>query len=409
MNRLSLTILCALITLCSWAGAIVKPGIEVLRDRNFEGLRGKRVGLITNPTGVDNNLQSTIDILHQAPDVTLTALFSPEHGVRGDVHAGDKVETSVDPATGVTVYSIYGNILRPTPEMLENVDVLVYDIQDIGCRSYTFISTMGNAMQAAAEAGKEFMVLDRPNPLTGNKVEGNLVEDGFESFVSRFPIPYVYGLTPGELSLYLNEEGLLGNKVNLTVVPVEGWTRDMPFAATGMPWVMPSPHIPTPEAAINYPMSGILGELYYISIGVGYTEPFKLFCADWIDAPALASRLNGLNLPGLKFRPIYIKPFYGTGKGENYQGVEVYVTDLDAAPLSLTQFYVMQELADMYPDKVPFNDTVKNRFNMFDKVCGSDNIRKNFTKRYRVEDIEPYWNKDVESFKQRSSKYHLYK
>ncbi|MDE6224692.1 MAG: DUF1343 domain-containing protein, partial [Muribaculaceae bacterium] len=197
----------------------VKPGIEVLRDNGFAQLQGKRVGLITNPSGVDNNLKSTIDILHEAPGVTLTALYSPEHGVRGDVHAGDHVDNAVDPATGVPVYSIYGKTQKPTPEMLEDVDVLIYDIQDNGCRSFTFISTMGLAMDVCAELGKEFMVLDRPNPVGGNKVEGNLVEDSCYSFVSQFPIPYLYGLTPGELAQYLNEENLLqgGKKVNLSV------------------------------------------------------------------------------------------------------------------------------------------------------------------------------------------------
>ena len=205
------------------AAAQVLPGIEVLKQNEFEGLRGKRVGLITNPTGIDNSLRSTIDILHAAPEVKLAALFAPEHGVRGDIHAGDHVDASVDAATGVAVRSIYGRNRKPTAEMLKDIDVLVYDIQDIGCRSYTFISTMGLAMQACAELGKEFMVLDRPNPLGGNKVEGNLVEDGCYSFVSQFPIPYIYGLTPGELALYLNDSGLLGEKrTNLTVVPMTG-------------------------------------------------------------------------------------------------------------------------------------------------------------------------------------------
>ena len=387
----------------------VKPGIEVLRDGGFAQLQGKRVGLITNPTGIDNDLKSTIDILHEAPGVTLTALFSPEHGVRGDVHAGDHVGTSTDPSTGVTVYSIYGKTLRPSAEMLKDVDVLVYDIQDIGCRSYTFISTMGNAMQACAELGKEFMVLDRPNPVSGNKVEGNLVEKDCESFVSRFPIPYLYGLTPGELARYLNEEGILGKKVDLTVVPMQGWKRDMTFARTGMPWVLPSPHIPTPETAVYYPMSGILGELGYMSIGVGYTEPFNLFCAEWIDAPELARRLNALNLPGLKFRPIYIKPFYAVGQGQNLQGVELYVTDIESAPLSLTQFYVMQELAQMYPDRKAMDKADPKRFNMFDKVCGSKEIRKLFGKNHNVADIVEYWNKDNESFRKASSAYYLYR
>ena len=169
------------------ASAQVKPGIEVLRDMDFAPLQGKRVGLITNPTGVDNSLRSTIDILHEAPGVTLTGLYAPEHGVRGDVHAGDHVDNFVDPATGVTVYSIYGKSRKPSPEMLKDVDVLIYDIQDIGCRSFTFISTMGLAMEACAELGKQFMVLDRPNPVGGNKIEGNVVEDSCYSFVSQFP------------------------------------------------------------------------------------------------------------------------------------------------------------------------------------------------------------------------------
>lgn len=393
------------------ASAQVKPGIEVLRDNGFEGLRGKRVGLITNPTGVDNQLKSTIDILHQAPDVELVALFSPEHGVRGDVHAGDHVDNYTDPATGVKVYSIYGKTLRPTEEMLADVDVLVYDIQDIGCRSFTFISTMGEAMAVCGKLGKEFMVLDRPNPLGGNKVEGNLVEDGSFSFVSQFAIPYIYGLTPGELATYLNEEGMLkdGTHVNLTVIPMEGWTRDMTFRQTGMPWVLPSPHIPTPETAIYYPVSGILGELGLLNIGVGYTEPFKLFCAPWVDAAALASRLNALELPGIIFRPIHIKPFYAVNQGEKIQGVEVYVTDVEKAPLSLTQFYVMQELADMYPDHKPLEIANQKRFSMFDKVCGTPEIRARFSRNHRVADIADYWNKDSEAFRAASSKYHIYK
>ena len=392
--------------------AQVKPGIEVLRDRNFDNLRGKRVGLITNPSGVDNKLKSTIDILNEAKDVKLVGLYSPEHGVRGDVHAGDHVDNYTDPATGVPVYSIYGKSRKPSPEMLKDVDVLLYDIQDNGCRSFTFISTMGLAMEACAELGKEFMVLDRPNPVGGNKIEGNVVEDSCFSFVSQFAIPYLYGLTPGELAVYLNEEGMLdtnGKKVDLTVVPMEGYRRDMSFSETGMPWVLPSPHIPTPESAIYYPVSGILGELGFMSIGVGYTEPFKLFCAEWIDADALSSRLNALNLPGLMFRPIHIKPFYAFGQGKNLQGVEVYVTDVNAAPLSLTQFYVMETLADMYPDHKPFEVGDKSRFNMFDKVCGSKEIRRRFSKDYKVADIIDYWNKDVDSFRKASAKYHLYK
>ena len=392
------------------ATAQVKPGIEVLRDNGFRELQGKRVGLITNPSGVDNSLRSTIDILAAAPGVQLTALYAPEHGVRGDVHAGDHVDNTVDPATGVPVYSIYGATRKPTPEMLRDVDVLVYDIQDNGCRSFTFISTMGVAMEACAEQGKQFMVLDRPNPVGGDKIEGNLAEDSCISFVSQFPIPYLYGLTPGELARYLNGEGLIGDslKVDLTVIPMEGYTRNMDFRETGMPWVLPSPHIPTPESCIYYPMSGILGELDYMNIGVGYTEPFKLFCATWVDADSLSQRLNARNIPGVMFRPIHIKPFYAFGKGENLEGVEFYVTDKDAAPLSLTQFYVMEEIADMYPDHKAFDIAPAARLKMFDKVTGSLEIRRRFGRNYKVADIIDYWNKDVESFRAASAPYRIY-
>jgi len=394
------------------AAAQVKPGIEVLRDMDFAPLKGKKVGLLTNPTGVDNKLKSTVDILAEAPDVDLVALYAPEHGVRGDVHAGDTVKNSTDSATGVPVYSVYGKTRKPTPEMLKDVDVLIYDIQDNGCRSYTFISSMGLAMEVCAELGKEFMVLDRPNPVGANKIEGNVVEDSCISFVSQFPIPYLYGLTPGELAKYLDGEGLAGakgKKLNLTVIPMEGYTRDMSFRQTGMPWVLPSPHIPTPESCIYYPMTGILGELYYMSIGIGYTEPFKLFCAPWIDAEKLSQRLNARNIPGIMFRPIHIKPFYSTNKDENIQGVEVYVTDVDKAPLSLTQFYVMEDLAEMYPEHKVFENCDEKRFSMFDKVCGSKEIRLRFARNYKVADIEDYWNKDVESFRAASAKYKLYK
>lgn len=392
--------------------AQVKPGVEVLRDHGFKELAGKRVGLITNPTGVDNNLKSTVDILHEAENVELVALFGPEHGVRGDVHAGDEFDNTVDPATGVKVYSIYGKTKKPTAEMLKGIDALVYDIQDIGCRSFTFVSTLGLALEACAENDIEFVVLDRPNPIGGNRVEGNLVEDGFYSFVSQFKVPYLYGLTPGEMARFLNGERMVagGKQAKLTVVPMEGWTRDMTFDKTGMPWILPSPHIPQPVTSYYYPATGILGELYYVSIGVGYTLPFQLICADWINAEEFSARMNALNLPGVKCRAIHIKPFYSTGKGENLQGIQFYIDDIPESSITLLQFYAMEVLADMYPDKKIFETTTdKSRFNMFDKVCGTDQIRLRFSKNYKVSDIIDYWTKDAETFKAKSSKYYLYK
>ena len=408
MKRTILSIAVALTALI--AAAVTKPGIETLRDSGFAQLNGKRVGLITNPTGVDNNLKSTVDILHEAAGVNLVALFGPEHGVRGDVHAGDTVGNSVDAATGVKVYSLYGKTYKPTKEMLKDIDVLIYDIQDNGCRSYTFISTMGVAMEACAENNVEFMVLDRPNPVSGTKVEGCLVEDEWISFVSKFKIPYLYGLTPGELAMLLNEEGMLpgGKKCRLTVIPMKGWTRDMTFEQTGMPWVLPSPHVPQAVSSLYYPATGILGELGYVNIGVGYTLPFQMIAAEWIKAEELSKALTDLNLPGLRFRPIHVKPFYSVGKGVNLQGVQIYITDKDAANLSLVQFYVMQEMARLYPEHNTFDHANQKRYNMFDKVSGSNFIREEFSKRHRVEDIIEYWNKDVDAFKRLSSKYYIY-
>lgn len=323
MNRTTIAAivcLCCLLAIDCLAEAKVKTGIEVLASQHFAPLKGKRVGLITNPTGVDSNLRPTIDILFEAPEVDLVALYAPEHGVRGNIYAGDKVSNSRDTKTGLPIYSLYGKSRKPTAEMLRSIDVLVYDIQDIGCRSFTYISTMGLAMQAAAEQGIEFMVLDRPNPLGGNRVEGCPVETGYTSFVSQYPIPYIYGLTCGELARLLNGEGMTGTKpCKLTVVAMEGWTRDMDFADTGLPWVAPSPHIPQAISAYYYPMSGIAGELGTLSIGVGYTLPFELFGASWVDADTLADRLNALKLEGVIFRPIHYTPFYGTQKVAGYK------------------------------------------------------------------------------------------
>lgn len=406
---LLLFILCAVFVNINAQKITIKTGIEVLKEQKFKILDGKRVGLITNPTGVDNNMKSTIDILNEAPNVNLVALFAPEHGVRGDAHAGDHVDNVTDPKTGLPVYSLHGKTRVPTPEMLEGIDVLVYDIQDIGCRSFTYISTMGLAMEAAAEQGIEFVVLDRPNPLGGIKVEGGLVEDGFISFVSQFKIPYVYGLTCGELALLLNGENMLKKQCKLQVVKMKSWKRKMRYEETGLQWIPSSPHIPQPISAIFYPVSGILGELGYMSIGVGYTIPFQMFAAEWIKADDLAASLNNLHLPGLYFRPMYLKPFYSVGQGKQLEGVQVFIMDYEKARLSEIQFYVMQEVASLYPDKAVFENANDKRFRMFDQVAGSDYVRLNFAKRNKFADISGFWDDAVAPFRQLSKKYYLYK
>ena len=394
----------------------VRPGIEVLESRGFPGLAGKRVGLVTNPSGVDRQLRSTIDILYAAPEVNLVALYGPEHGVRGDVYAGGAVSDGRDPRTGLPVHSLYGKTRKPSPEMLRDVDIMVYDIQDVGTRSYTFISTLGLVMRACAEDGIEVMVLDRPNPLGGNKVEGCCVEPGFHSFVGEFSIPYVYGLTVGELAVLINEEGLKRGETGdekplscrLTVIPMEGWTRDMTYRDTRLPWILPSPNIPSMESAVGYPSAGIAGEFQdYLNIGVGYTLPFGTFAAAWIDADALKERLDSYRIPGTAFRTIHYKPISGSASGVLLHGVQYFYTDYEAATLTLTQFYVMQAVQELYPEHNPFAGS--KRLRMFDIVCGTDYVRESFGKRLKVTDIEAYWSKDVEDFRRLSRKYYLYR
>ncbi len=386
----------------------VKTGIEVLAEREFDLLRGKRVGLVTNPTGVDGSLRSTIDILHA--NVNLTALFGPEHGVRGDFSAGDHVGDQVDARTGIPVYSLYGSSRKPSKESLENVDVLVYDIQDIGVRSYTYISTMGLVMEAAAEMDIEVLVLDRPNPLGGVRIEGPLVEDGFHSFVSQYSIPYVYGLTCGELALMLNGEGMLeeGKQCRLQVVPMEGWKREMTFGECGLPWVPTSPHIPDYHTAYFYPATGIIGELDPNMIGIGYTLPFQLLATENIDAQLLADAMNALQINGVAFRPIWFKPYYMAKKGTPLQGVQIHLTDPLRAPLTNIQFWFLQEAHKLDPSFDPFKGK-ENRYRMFDMVCGSDRLRTSMMSNFSFKEILEYWNRDVDRFRERSIPYYLYK
>ena len=388
----------------------VITGIEVLKESNFKILEGKKVGLITNPTGVDSKLKSTIDILYEAENVHLVALFGPEHGVRGDYAAGDIVETYTDPQTNLSVFSLYGRTRKPTAEMLKEVDVLVYDIQDIGCRSYTYISTMGLAMEAAAENNIEFVVLDRPNPLGGLKVEGNLVEDGYLSFVSQFKIPYVYGLTCGELAKLLNEEKMLRDEkqCKLTVIPMRNWKREMLFKDTGLEWVLTSPHVPHEYSPQYYVSTGIMGELGIVSEGVGYTLPFQVFAADWINANVLAEKMNSLNLEGVIFRPINIKPYNGGDVNKELHGVQIHILNSNLVNLMSLQFLFMQTNNELYPEYNPFKMADRSALNMFDKVMGTSNIREQFVKRMKYDDIKDYLEKDIEKFKEISKKYYIY-
>jgi uncharacterized protein YbbC (DUF1343 family) len=409
-NKLGMLVIFTVVATAAAYGQMVETGLESLIKSDYALLKGKKVGLVTNPTGVDHYLRSAVDILYNAPDVELVALYGPEHGVRGEFTAGEHVDFEKDPSTGLPVYSLYGKTRKPTPEMLRDIDVLVYDIQDIGSRSYTFISTLGLVMEAAAENGKKVVVLDRPNPLGGIRMEGAITRPGFFSFVSQFAIPYIHGLTVGELALFLNGESMLANgvKCDLEVVKMSGWSRTMYFGETGLPWIPSSPHVPHGDSPLFYPATGIAGELYVVNIGVGYTLPFQTFAAEWINADSLSANLNGLKLPGVIFRPIHYKPYYSTLQGKLVHGVQIHLTDPSVAPLSLLQFYIMQEAHRLWPDKNLFEMCNPSRLSMFDKVCGTDDIRKEFTKAFRVSDISDLWTDDIPEFRVKASKYFLY-
>lgn len=388
----------------------VKLGNEVLAEQKFQVLAGKRIGLITNPSGVNRNLESTIDVLRAAPGVQLVALFGPEHGIYGDVPAGDKIESRTDPRTGLPVHSLYGATRKPTPEMLKGLDALVYDLQDTGCRSYTYISTMGVAMEACGEAGIEFIVLDRPNPLGGERIEGTLIEDEkYRSFVSQWDVPYVYGMTCGELAQMINGEGWLKKSCKLTVVPLKGWQRNMVWRDTGLPWVPTSPHVPHGESPLFQVATGMIGEIGGASTGIGYTLPFQCVAAPDVDKHKLAETLNAYELPGVRFVPVTYKPYYFTFKDQIISGVQIYFTDPAHAPLTAINYYAMEALKsvagrDLFAEAVKAN----KKFDMFDKVNGTDAMRQALQAGKSAAEIVASWKAGEAKFREDRQKYLLY-
>jgi len=387
----------------------VKLGNEVLAEQGFQALAGKRVGLITNPSGVNRDLVSTIDVLRAAPNVQLVALFGPEHGIYGDVPAGDKVASRTDERTGLPVRSLYGDTRKPTPEMLQGLDALVYDLQDTGCRSYTYISTLGVAMEACGEAGIEFIVLDRPNPLGGERIEGPMVQEPFRSFVSRWDVPYVYGLTCGEVARMIVGEGWIQTRCKLTIIPMQGWKRSMVWRDTGVPWVPTSPHIPHGESPLFQVATGMIGEIGGASIGVGYTLPFQCVAAPGVDMHKFAENLNARRLPGVRFVPVTIQPYYAAYKDEAIGGAQLYFTDPAHAPLTAINYHAMEALKqvagrDLFDEAVKANKT----FSMFDKVNGTDATRQALQAGTPAAEIVASWKTGEDAFRLLRQKYLLY-
>lgn len=376
----------------------VKLGIDRI-DNYADVFAGKRVGLITNSTGMNSNFASTVDVLYAKTN--LVALFSPEHGIRGAAKAGDAVNTTLDMKTQLPIYSLYGATKKPTAEMLADIDVLAFDIQDVGARSYTYIYTMAYAMQACKELGKTMIIFDRPNPIGGVQVEGNLIKPGFESFIGMYPIPIRHGMTVGELARVFNTEFNIG--CDLVVIEMTGWKREMHFAETHLPWVMTSPNIPTPDTALLYPSTGIFGGTN-ISEGVGTTRPFEFVGAPWLNADELAEKMTALQLPGVIFRPAYFTPSFGLYQDEVCAGVQLHIIapkDFQAVKTGISLLYMIKELSG---DKFSFKRKQNNESSI-DLVTGDDHVRKGT---YALTELLNLWEQDANQFKEMSKKYYLY-
>ncbi len=372
----------------------VELGIDVLQNNNFDLLKGKRVGLVTNQTGVNSAGEKTRMILKK--HVHLVALYTPEHGLDGTEKAGVEVRSRRDPLTGLTAYSLYGDTRKPTPRMLEGIDVLVYDMQDIGCRSYTYISTMGKCLEACAELGKEFVVLDRPNPLGGNRVEGQGIDSKWISFVGQFPIPYVHGLTVGELALMANSKGWMGPKADLRVVKMRGWSRSMTWPMTGLHWVPPSPNIPNELSPSYYVISGVVGELAGgLDQALFSPRAFQVLGAHWMK-PRMASYLQS-KCPGITVTST------STPSGP---GVMFHVDPRGGGNLAACSLYTLAE-CDRESHGLIFSQSSRSKLNLFYKVYGSDSIRKDLASR-GPDRIVASWNANLESFRRARAPFLLY-
>ncbi|SMF86929.1 Uncharacterized conserved protein YbbC, DUF1343 family [Paenibacillus uliginis N3/975] len=379
---------------------MIRNGIDRIQEEAHL-FKGKRLGLITSPTGLNQDFVSTIQILHE--NYNLVAMFSPEHGVRGDQDAGAMVDTYLDPLTGVPVHSLYRkDSKRLTQEMLDEVDMVVYDIQDVGTRYYTFIYTMLYALEDCAKVGKEIVVLDRINPLDGVTVEGNILKDGYQSFVGNYPLAVRYGLTAGEIAVMANEQMNWNGKLH--VVKCDGWDRNMLLPDTGRPWIMPSMGIPRFDSALLYPGT-CLFEGSNLSEGRGTTAPFEMIGAPFINAEKLADEMNGKQLPGVMFRPVYFKPTFSKFQGELCHGVQLHITDNRSLKPLETGVQLMYTIKHNFED-FSFLPPLKEGSRPFIDLLGGDNM-------YRDESVDvpallEKFREESHKFEQSKQEYHLY-
>ncbi len=391
----------------SLSAAPVQIGVDSVFEEEYASLfRNKKVGLITNHTGVDSDLSSTIELFKAK--TKLTALFSPEHGIAGSFAAAVKTKNEKD-KDGLRIYSLHGETKRPTLEMLKGIDVLVYDIQEIGCRSYTYISTLFYAMEEAAKHKIPVVVLDRPNPMGGLVVDGPMLQEKWRSFMGYVNVPYCHGMTVGELASFFNEEYKIG--CQLHVVAMRGWKRDMTYKETGLSWIPTSPYIPEADTPLYYASTGILGAIGVVNIGIGYTLPFKVIGAPWINSNELVLKLNAQQLPGVKFIPFHYKPFYGKFKDELCHGVKIMITDVHKySPLSV-QYMLIGILKSLYPKQfqAKLEQLTKLQKSLFCKVNGNADVLEMIEKeKYVAWKLIGYDKEERKNFLEKRKKYLLY-
>lgn len=391
---------------------MVRTGLDVWSAEGFAALWGRSVGAIVNPTSVDSRFQHLADLLAASPGVKLRGLFGPEHGVRGAAQYMEAVDdVAKDPRTGVPVYSLYGSSfesLSPRPEWLEGLDALVFDIQDVGSRYYTYVYTMALAMKAAARAGIAFYVLDRPNPINGVQIEGNLLGRRYRSFVGLYELPNRHGMTAGELALYFNEHERIG--CDLTVVRCEGWSRWQHWGDTGLAFVPPSPNMPTPDTALVYP-GMCLAEGTNVSEGRGTCRPFEQFGAPWLEADAVVDRLSREDLPGVRFRPVQFVPSFDKYRGQNCAGAMIHVLDRSAFRPLLTGIAIFRVLRELGGARFAWRTEpyeFVEEIPAFDLLCGTDRVRLGIEAGWPVSRLVEGFDEDASRFASMRSKYQLY-
>jgi uncharacterized protein YbbC (DUF1343 family) len=414
-SQYGVALLAATLTACGAGGAhlqtagnpaidsIVRVGIDVLRVQGAGPLEGRRVGLITNHTGRTADGRTTIDVLHEHPDLELVALFAPEHGIRGVAEAGETIVGGRDVRTGLPIHSLYGETRTPTAEMLEGIDALAFDIQDIGTRYYTYVWTMALAMRTAAEAGVRFVVLDRPNPLGGVHVQGNVLDSAYATFVGLYPVPMRHGLTAGEMAHLLN--GLNGYGADLHVVKVSGWRREQWFDMTRLPWLAPSPSMPDLESATHYPGT-CLFEGTNLSIGRGTPHAFQQFGAPWLDAEKVVQRLGEMSLPGVRFEAVEFTPTTpsdGKFPGVPVRGVRLRVTDRNTYDPTFTATAALTVIRALQPEQLTFLER------HFDRLAGTDRLRLGILAGASMADLTMEWTGQLAAFERIRSAHLLYR